>query len=68
MLTGSPTLQNSTTALNTGADAYPTKPAKIEELLEAVKAYLLKQSKERDFDDRKVGQFVETQLRKMSRL
>ena len=68
MLTGSPTLQNSTTALNTGADAYPTKLVKIEELLEAVKAYLLKQSKERDFDEQKVGQFVETQLRKMSRL
>jgi DNA-binding response OmpR family regulator len=65
ILTGFPTLSNSITAVNKGADGYLTKPVKIDELLKTIKEHLIQQSKENEFDEEKVGDFVETRLRKL---
>ena len=68
ILTGYPTLRNSIKAINEGVDGYLTKPIEMDELIKTIKDNLLKQSKEKEFDERKMGEYVETQLRKRGEL
>lgn len=65
ILTGYPALQNSIKAVNNGADGYLTKPVNMDELLEAIRRHLEKQSGESRFDERKVSLFVETRFREL---
>jgi len=67
ILTGYPTLRNSIKAINEGVDGYLTKPIEMDELIKTIKLHLLNQSKETEFDETKVGEYIETQLRKMGR-
>ena len=65
ILTGNASLQNSITAINRGVDGYLTKPVEMDVLLKTIKEHLTNQSTEKEFDQRKVAEFIETQLRKM---
>jgi len=65
ILTGYPALQNAIDSVNMGADAYLTKPIKITELLQLVKQLLDKQTKEKEFGEQKIGEFVETRLKRL---
>ncbi|HUK27806.1 MAG TPA: response regulator [Candidatus Acidoferrales bacterium] len=67
ILTGNATLHNSITAINRGVDGYLTKPVEMDVLLKTIKEHLLNQSTEKEFDERRVGEYIETQLRKMDR-
>jgi len=66
ILTGYPTVQNSINAINKGVDAYLTKPVETEILMKTIKEHLLKQSKENQFDEGKVADYIETRLRKLN--
>jgi len=46
---GYPTLQNSVSAVNEGADVYVMKPFDLEKILLAIKGQLKKQSEEKKF-------------------
>jgi len=65
ILTGFPTLSNAIAAVNKEADGYLTKPVKMDELIRTIKEHLVKQSKEDVYDEEKVGEFVESRLRKL---
>ena len=67
ILTGYPSLQNTITAINKGVDGYLTKPVAADQLLKTIKESLLKQSKELEFDEGKVAEYIETRLKKMNR-
>jgi len=66
ILTGYPTVQNSIKAINNGVDAYLTKPVEMDVLIKTIKEHLLKQSKENEFDEGKVADYIETRLRKLN--
>jgi len=65
ILTGFPTLSTAITAVNKNADGYLTKPVKMDELIKTIKEHLVKQSKEDEYDEEKVSEFVESRLRKL---
>jgi DNA-binding NtrC family response regulator len=62
IVTGYPTLQNAVGAVNKGADAYVMKPFDVESLLLTIKDQLAKQAEEKDFDQAKIVEFVETRI------
>ena len=65
ILTGYPALQNAIEAVNEGADAYITKPVKMDELLNAVKKHLRKQQEEKQYSEEKVADYVETRIKQL---
>lgn len=66
MVTGYPSMQNAITALNKNADAYLIKPINVEKLLDTVKAQLQLQESEREFNELKVAEFIETRVKELS--
>lgn len=65
ILTGYPALENAIESVNRGADAYIRKPVDINELLKVIKHHLGKQSKENQFGEEKVSDFVLTRLKRL---
>jgi DNA-binding NtrC family response regulator len=65
ILTGYPSLENAAKAINTGVDAYLIKPVKTEELLKLVKEHLEKQKQEKEYNQDKAAQFLETRLKQL---
>jgi DNA-binding NtrC family response regulator len=62
IVTGYPTLQNAVGAVNKGADAYVMKPFDVNRLLLTIKDQLTKQAEEKDFDQAKIAEFIETRI------
>jgi YesN/AraC family two-component response regulator len=65
VVTGYPTLENAMTAVNKGADAYILKPFKVEEVLRKIKEELEEQEKEREYDQKRVAEFIETRVKEL---
>lgn len=65
ILTGYPTLDNAVKAINKGVDAYLIKPVNTNEMLKLIKEHLDKQKLEKEYDQQKVAQFVETRFKEL---
>jgi len=65
MVTGYPSLENATEALNQGADAYVIKPVKPAKLLELIQEKLEKQSQEEKMTENKVTDWIKTRARQI---
>jgi DNA-binding NtrC family response regulator len=66
ILTGYPSMQNAIDAVNRNADAYLVKPVDLDELLELVREQLRKQEAEKEYNQEKVADFIETRFREKS--
>ena len=62
MVTGYPSTQNAIEALNKNADAYLIKPVDIEKLLSTIKEQLRLQEEEREFNEEKVAEFIDSRV------
>ena len=67
ILTGYPALENAVKAINKGVDAYLIKPVNTNELLKVIKENLDKQKHEKEYDQQKLAQFVETRIRELNK-
>jgi two-component system response regulator HydG len=65
IITGYPSLQNATEALNKGADGYIIKPVDIPKLLTTVREHLQKQEEDGRYSERKFAEFIETRAREI---
>ena len=65
IVTGYPSLQNATEALNKGADGYVIKPIDIPKLLTTVKEHLQKQEEAGRYSEKKFAEFIETRAREI---
>jgi DNA-binding NtrC family response regulator len=65
IVTGYPSLQNATEALNMGADGYAIKPVDIPKLLTTVREHLQKQEEAGRYSERRFADFIETRAREM---
>ena len=65
ILTGYPTLENAVIAINKGVDAYLIKPVNTNEMLKLINEHLDKQKQEKEYDQQKVAQFVETRFKEL---
>ena len=65
MITGYPSLKNAVEALNQGADAYITKPAKPEKLLALIEEKLEEQRQAEKMTEEKVTEWIKTRARKL---
>jgi DNA-binding NtrC family response regulator len=59
-VTGYPSLENATEALNQGADAYVTEPVKPAKLLALIKEKLEKQSQNEKMTENKITDWIKT--------
>ena len=67
MVTGFPSLENSVTSLNFGANAYLVKPVDPEKLIEIVQDKIDEQSALQKIDETKVNDWIESRVRKLER-
>jgi DNA-binding NtrC family response regulator len=65
MVTGYPSTQNAIEALNKNADAYLIKPVDIEKLLKTIKDQLKLQEEEKNFNEQKVAEFIESRVKEI---
>jgi DNA-binding NtrC family response regulator len=65
MVTGYPSMQNAIIALNKNADGYLIKPVNVEKLLETVREQLQQQEEEKNFNEQKVAEFIETRVKEI---
>ena len=65
IITGFPTIQNAIEAVNNKADAYMLKPFEIGKILETIKEQLKKQQEEKEYNQNKVTEFIETRVREL---
>jgi len=65
IITGFPSIQNAIEAVNNKADGYMLKPFEIGKILEAIKEQLKKQQEEKEYDQNKVTEFIETRVREL---
>lgn len=65
MVTGYPSMQNAIIALNKNADGYLIKPVNVEKLLDTVKEQLQLQEEEKNFNEQKVAEFIETRVKEI---
>lgn len=63
ILTGYPNLQNAVKAINNGIDAYLIKPVNTHEMLRVIREQLDKQKQQRQYDQQKLAEYVETRVR-----
>jgi len=66
ILTGYPSMRNAIDAVNRNADAYLVKPVDLDELLELVREQLRQQEAEKEYDQEKVADFIESRFREKS--
>jgi DNA-binding NtrC family response regulator len=67
VVTGYPSLQNAVEALNKGANAYIMKPFAVTQILELIKEQLRKQQEEKEYNEKKVTEFIETRVRELDK-
>jgi DNA-binding response OmpR family regulator len=60
MLTGFPSMQNAIDSVNAQADAFFQKPADPQKLLNKIEELLVQQKKLKDYDERKVADFIQS--------
>ena len=65
IITGFPTVQNAIEAVNNKADAYMLKPFEIGKILETIKEQLKKQQGEKEYNQNKITEFIETRVREL---
>ena len=63
IVTGHPDVLNAIAAVKGGADDYIIKPAKLEDLVKAVREQLRKQTEESKYSEAKVSEFVESRIK-----
>ena len=65
IITGFPSIQNAIQAVNNKADGYMLKPFEIDKILEIIKEQLRKQQEEKEYNQKKVTEFIETRVREL---
>lgn len=65
IITGFPTIQNAMEAVNNKADGYMLKPFEIGKILEIIREQLKKQQEEKEYNQDKVTEFIETRVREL---
>jgi len=65
IVTGFPTMQNAVDAVNRGADGYILKPFNVEKVLKIIEEQLKKQEDEKEYNQSKVAEFIETRVREI---
>ena len=65
IITGFPSIQNAIQAVNNNADGYVLKPFEIDKILEIIKQQLKKQQEEKEYNQEKVTEFIETRVREL---
>jgi len=65
IITGFPTVQNAIEAVNNKADAYMLKPFEVGKILETIQEQLKKQQEEKDYNQDRVTEFIETRVREL---
>ena len=67
MMTGFPSVQNAIAAVNRKADAYLVKPLEVEKLLGTIREQLKLQENEKQYNEQKVTEFIETRVRQLEK-
>lgn len=65
IITGYPTVHNAIEAVNRSADAYLVKPFDVSKALFVIREQLKKQEAEKRYNQEKVTEFIETQMRQL---
>jgi two-component system NtrC family response regulator len=65
IITGFPSIRNAIEAVNNKADGYMLKPFEIGKILETIKEQLKKQQEEKEYNQQKVTEFIETRVREL---
>jgi DNA-binding NtrC family response regulator len=65
IITGFPSIQNVIEAVNNKADGYMLKPFEICKILGTIKEQLKKQQEEKEYNQKKVTEFIETRVREL---
>jgi DNA-binding NtrC family response regulator len=65
IITGYPTVHNAIEAVNRNADAYLVKPFDVSKALFVIREQLKKQEAEKRYNQEKVTEFIETQVRQL---
>jgi DNA-binding NtrC family response regulator len=65
IITGFPSIKNAIEAVNNKADGYMLKPCEIGKILETIRQQLKKQQEEKEYGQKKVGEFIETRIREL---
>jgi DNA-binding NtrC family response regulator len=65
IITGFPSIKNAIEAVNNKADGYMLKPFEIGKILETIREQLKKQQEEKEYDQKKVAEFIETRIREL---
>ncbi|HVP16212.1 MAG TPA: response regulator [candidate division Zixibacteria bacterium] len=65
VITGFPSIQNAIEAVNNKADGYMLKPFEIGKILETIKEQLKKQREEKEYNQNKITEFIETRVREL---
>jgi len=63
IITGYPTIKNASESVNFGADGFLMKPCETIDVINKVKEQLTKQREEKEYSQRKVAEYIETQFR-----
>ena len=66
ILTGYPALENAVRAINNRVDGYLIKPVKEDELLGTIKQHLDDQKEQKQLDQQKIAQFIDTRFRELN--
>ena len=66
IVTGYPALQNAIEAVNKNADAYVTKPPKMNDVLNLLKEHLEKQKEEKKLSEEKVTEFIQKRAKEIN--
>ena len=67
IMTGFPSVQNAIAAVNRKADAYLVKPLEVEKLLGTIREQLKLQENEKQYNEQKVTEFIETRVRQLEK-
>jgi len=67
MLTGFPSMDNAIDAVNKSAHAFLVKPVKFEDLLVKIKELLKKQEEEKEYDENKMTNYLETRVKMLTK-
>jgi DNA-binding NtrC family response regulator len=65
IITGFPSIKNAIEAVNNKADGYMLKAFEIGKILETIREQLKKQQEEKEYDQKKVAEFIETRIREL---
>ena len=67
LLTGFPSMDNAIDAVNNAADAFLVKPVKLENLVAKIKELLKKQEAEKEYDEDRMTNYLETRVKMLTK-